>query len=48
MFSLIIAQGNLKPEMSGIVAGIAGTAAKLKHGTGPGDLPVVSIESDTG
>ena len=42
------AQGNLKPEVAGLVAGLASKATKLRHGTGADDIPVVSVESDAG
>ena len=42
------AQGTLKPELSGLVAGLASKANKLKHGTGADDVPVISVELDTG
>lgn len=46
--SHLSAQGNLKPEVAGLVAGLASKASKLKHGTGADDIPVVSVESDAG
>ena len=42
------AQGNLKPKVAGLVAGLASKATKLRHGTGADDIPVVSVESDAG
>lgn len=42
------AQGTLKSDSSGLVAGLASKAAQLKHGTGADDNPVVVVEFDTG
>ena len=44
----VSAQGSLKPESAGLVAGMAGKAAQLKHGTGSDDHPVIVVEFDTG
>ena len=38
----------MKPDSAGLVAGMASKAAKLKHGMGADDHPVVVIEFDTG
>ena len=42
------AKGTMKPDSAGLVAGMASKAAKLKHGMGADDHPVVVIEFDTG
>ena len=42
------AQGTLKAESAGVVAGLASKAARLKQGTGADDQPVVVVEFDTG
>jgi len=44
----LAAQGTMKPDSAGLVAGIASKAVQLKHGTGADDHPVVVIEFDTG
>ncbi len=45
---LLIAQGSLKEDMSGLVSGLAEKAKKLKHNTEANDLPVIVVESDHG
>lgn len=49
-FSLtyLSAQGTLKAESAGVVAGLANKASQLKQGTGADDQPVVVVEFDTG
>ena len=43
-----LAQGTLKAESAGVVAGLANKASQLKQGTGADDQPVVVVEFDTG
>ena len=43
-----LAQGTLKAESAGVVAGLANKATQLKLGTGADDQPVVVVEFDTG
>ena len=42
------AQGTLKPEAAGLIAGLASQAGQLKHGAGRDDVPTVVVEFDTG
>eukprot|EP00731_Ephydatia_muelleri_P000542 Em0001g542a len=44
----LAAQGTLKPEAAGLIAGLASQAGQLKHGTGRDDIPTVVVEFDTG
>ena len=47
-FIYLSAQGTLKAESAGVVAGLASKASQLKQGTGADDQPVVVVEFDTG
>ncbi len=48
IFSILLAQGTLKSDSAGLVAGLAEKASELKLGMGADDLPVVVLEFDTG
>ena len=47
-FPLPPAQGTLKPHSAGLVSAVAEKACQLRHGTDPGEKPVVVVEFDTG